>query len=849
MNEQHWTTATWPQAASLRAAAQKVHKQAACGYGRHLRFAYVPTSRVLWAILMGLTVVSSAFAQQSSGPYTEVLEYEFNHPRTAIMAVEAEIRAASPDRLRAIEARLLKTLQSPKATTACKDWVCRQLRQTGSERSVAALAPLLADKDLATVARLALQSIPSNKVDAALRDAIGKVQGELKAGVIHTVGARRDPESVALLAPLAGDKDPVVAEAVLFALGQIGSADALRTLQAATVLDDLKHYRSHAILLCAEQMESDGKPADAAVVYHDLFQHSDDATIKTASLRGILATDKAKAATAVASALKADCPKLRLAAAQAVCERGGADILGRVLADLANLPLDVQVSILRLVQDKTASAAVVAAAQSDNEEVRLAALDALSRVGDSSSVASLLDTAAASQGQQQATARGSLQGMAGRDVDTALREAAGTGKVAVRTEAIRALAARNVTAAVPMLLKLAKDAERTVRAGAIGALGVLAGCQALSELVELLAEAETEAERSALEKATTATCQRQPRRAVWAAERVLAAMPGQDAEVRCSLLRVLASIPSDKSLEALRTALADDEPSVKDTAVRSLANWPDAAPAADLLRIARSSDSRVHQVLALRGAIRMATLPDGPRMQEKVKLVADAMNVASRPEEKKLALGALAELGHSAALELAVGYLSDEQLEVEAATAVVKIAKSVQKSDLKAAGAAIRKILNVCKTPAARQLAESSLIVVDRMVNIAPQGTATSPDDVEKDGTASGDQAAIDGNQGTYWDEENNQPLYRLLVTFNQPERIAAVSILGYQHHNYSPKDFEVLCDGKVVKKIEDAQYDDSFLVVSLDELTATTVELKITGYYGASPAVRELGIYRPALE
>ena len=50
-----------------------------------------------------------------------------------------------------------------------------------------------------------------------------------------------------------------------------------------------------------------------------------------------------------------------------------------------------------------------------------------------------------------------------------------------------------------------------------------------------------------------------------------------------------------------------------------------------------------------------------------------------------------------------------------------------------------------------------------------------------------------------------------------------------------------------MVKKVEDDQYDNNYLVLKLDEVTATTVELKITGYYGNSPAIRELGIYRPA--
>ena len=138
------------------------------------------------------------------------------------------------------------------------------------------------------------------------------------------------------------------------------------------------------------------------------------------------------------------------------------------------------------------------------------------------------------------------------------------------------------------------------------------------------------------------------------------------------------------------------------------------------------------------------------------------------------------------------------------------------------------------------------MVVLSGMVNIAPQGTATSPDGIEKDGGSGGDQTAIDGDTATYWDEADGQKLYRLIVAFKQPEKIAAVSIVGYEHHSYAPKDFEILCDGKVVKKVENAQYDNNFLVVRIDEVKCTSVELKITGYYGNSPAIRELGIYRP---
>jgi hypothetical protein len=131
------------------------------------------------------------------------------------------------------------------------------------------------------------------------------------------------------------------------------------------------------------------------------------------------------------------------------------------------------------------------------------------------------------------------------------------------------------------------------------------------------------------------------------------------------------------------------------------------------------------------------------------------------------------------------------------------------------------------------------------MINIAPRGKATSPDGIEKDGQAGGDQAAIDDDPATYWDEEDGKPLYRLVVTLEAPRKVQYVSILGWEHEQYAPKDFEILLDGVPVKKVEGARYDANFLVIPVGGVNCTTVELKITGYYGASPAIRELGIYR----
>ena len=800
-----------------------------------------------WALIAAAALVSTSLGQEGADPYVEVLSYKIDQPRTLVAALEAEIRAASAQELSAIEGRLIRIVQSAQATSDAKNWACRQLRQAGSERSVAALAPLLADPDLATVARWALQSIPGDKVDEALRAALGKVEGDLKAGVICTIGSRGDVKAIPLLAPLAGDKNPVIAEAALYALGHVGGPEALQAIQDATVPESLKRYRAHAFLLCAEQA-AETNPPDAATVYGVVFFQCEDAVVAVAAQRGWLATatgpDRVKLAL---KALAADNVKLRRSAAKVICELGDAELLTPVMSELSTLPVDVQTTILDLVDDKSALPGVLAAINSDEEAVRAAALEALGRLGDETVVPQLLSIAATS-GLEQAKARNSLARLRGKEVDRMLVATAEEGEAAQRMEAIKALVARTAKMAMPALLKLAEDTDSNVRSEAIKAIPPLAGCQSLGKLLKLLTDTNSDQDRRGFEKAVVATCQRVPRDPDWAAEHVIEAMSDQPATVRCSLVRILGSISSAKALEAVRKALDDEDADVEDAAIRGLAAWPDAAPMADLLQIAKSAQSQTHKVLALRGVARMAGLPGRPAKQA-ADLLAEAMELAPRAEERKLVLSALAEINHTAAMHVALTYLADEELEVEAAAAVVKIAKMVQRKNADAAADAIRKILDTCKSPAARQLAESAMIIADNLVNIAPQGTATSPDDLDKDGSAGDDQAAIDGNDATYWDEENGKDLYRLVVTFQRPEPITAISILGYGHHSFAPKVFQILCDGKSVKSIDAAQYDNNFLIVPIGEQTASTVELEITGYYGQSPAVRELGIYRPAAD
>src|SRR5436305_1951267 len=98
---------------------------------------------------------------------------------------------------RADPAKLVAVLTSD-ATPGAKADACRRLAVVGTRDAVPALAALLGDDKLAHMARYALEPIPDPSVDAALREALGKLQGRPLVGVIGSIGVRRDASAVGL---------------------------------------------------------------------------------------------------------------------------------------------------------------------------------------------------------------------------------------------------------------------------------------------------------------------------------------------------------------------------------------------------------------------------------------------------------------------------------------------------------------------------------------------------------------------------------------------------------------------------------------------------------------------------
>jgi hypothetical protein len=158
-------------------------------------------------------------------------------------------------------------------------------------------------------------------------------------------------------------------------------------------------------------------------------------------------------------------------------------------------------------------------------------------------------------------------------------------------------------------------------------------------------------------------------------------------------MRLLTAAPGENSLKWLQAASKDRNAQVRDGAVRTLADYPEAPAASILLDIFQTTENKVHRVLALRGLSRLCKTTDIPA-ERAVKLCRRAMQEAATVSEEKLILSALAEVVHPEALHLALKAMERPAVKTEASLAVIALSEKVVATDHAAASAGAKKILS-----------------------------------------------------------------------------------------------------------------------------------------------------------
>ena len=635
-------------------------------------------------------------------------------------------------------AELIEILEDSNSTTFEKAKACQRLAVAGTKDAIPALVALLSDEKLNCYARTALENIPGPAVDAALREAAKTLKGRQLIGVIDSIGQRRDAKAVELLAKYLENKDTAVASAAAGALGRIGTLGAGEKLfESLFNKPRAKVAVADGILACADRLEASGDmetircaalnyamAAGKAGFFSD-FPVEFPKYVQIAGLRGLfrsiigktgdftagfaaglrLAGASSKTAEAKVlllgqiSALDKDFFNVGLAVAR---EMPGEDITEALVGELEKLPAERRALLLLALADRKEQPklkAIVKESKNASEEVRKAAVYALSKRGDPPAAAVLIDIALGNDAVA-AAAKDGLIDIPGKGIDATITDKYATANAHAKTVLLELIGDRRITAAMPMVRQAIDDADQPVRLAALAAMAKLIDLRDLNVLIDRalasgISREETAAAKAALDVAVLRMGDRDA-----CAAKLAGYIDAASAENRSCLFDLLRKVSGKKALEAVVARVNSDDPAQKDSATRVLGEWVNADAAPALLDIAKNDSKKKYRIRALRGYIRIArqlAIPwweksDAPAV--KLAMYDKAMAVAGRSEEKRLALDILTRIPSPATLSRAVARLDDPALKNSAAATAVNIAGKLVGSHPKVVAEAMRKVLD-----------------------------------------------------------------------------------------------------------------------------------------------------------
>ncbi len=746
-----------------------------------------------WAATGQVTIAAAS----ASDPFKDLPAYHAGESRQALAAIAKLVAGSSADPMKrdAMAGRLVVILKSADATRDARAFVLEQLGLIGRPSTIEAvvplftddkefaiehmrvlerlsvvdaIAPLLLDDDLTLFARRALERIGHTASVNALLAVLPKAKGPMLVGIINSLGTLGDEQARDALSKIVATNSD--REAVLAAIDALGQ---LRFLSTFGQLTSLRQKATDATLVAAidRALLTWGQNAQAGAPFAAILEFSPapSRTVRVAALHGLLMYGASK--DLILKTIADPDIQAAAAAAETIVTRRDNQTAEYAKAitsvPVANRPL--LIAALGRRGHAAAFPAILAATADPDPATRAAAYEALPAVADETVIVALVDRIAKSATDRPLIAA-TLRRIREPGSDAALIAVLKLATPATQAFLIPIVTARQIADATPMLSELAASPDRDVRMAAIAALKGLVTPADLTPLLATLARLPDDESRASLEPILGGLVAAKPD-----ADLLLKSLDAAPPAAKPTIVRLLTRAPSPATLDALRKSLGDA--ALKDAAVRSLCDWPDVSAEPDLVTIASKTDNVTHNVLAIRGLVRLASNPSLHNKPAAIELLNNLAPLARRDEEKKLITDALARCN--------------------SATNLARIAK------------------------------------------------ASSPDGLADDGASKGEAAAIDGEYDTYWDKTDDQRLYRLVLTWPTSVPIHAIRIIGYQQHNYAPKDFIILVDDKPIQQIKGATYDNNMYLVKLPQsVSAKTLELKITAYYGRSPGIRELEVF-----
>ena len=622
-------------------------------------------------------------APHPATPATARAEGAFEDDAHQPTSIEAAVSAAGKDpaRLAALERDLLAKVQQSDATPALVQEAAQHLGyviQAGpsgpSPATLAVLAPMLADSTRIDYARLALDRVPGESVDALYLAALPQATGRNRLALIQSAGSRGLTAAVPLLAPWLNDADPALATATAQALGRIGGSAALAALDSAH--QPLAPAVLTARLAAAPKIDA----AEVAKVAGGIYRNpAAPLPQRSAALRQLINAHPSGAVDEIHAALSGTEPAFQAVAIHAVTTLPVPGAAAELAGRLDSYFPPVQVALIAALGshgDAGAIPGLLHVLDGPETDARLAALEALGRLPGSPAVAQRLASLAAVTDAEGKVAFASLARLQGPGIDDFILTGAASGKASLHAVCIQQLAARNQTEAIPFLLGLRGSTAEPLRLEALDALRAIAPPTEQPAVIAWALGATSKAEQTHAVRALITIILRDGEVAT-RADTVIAALQAGNAAARLTLLPVLSRVTGASALTTAGSLARNADEAVAIAATTELARWPDADALPLLADLAIATKTEGIRSAAVQGAARFLARYADATPERRSALTRALLDLPLGAPDRQALINVLSLCADQAALDAAKRFVADPATAAVAQAAVDAIVSSL----------------------------------------------------------------------------------------------------------------------------------------------------------------------------
>jgi HEAT repeat protein len=438
--------------------------------------------------------------------------------------------------------------------------------------------------------------------------------------------------------------------------------------------EEVRSAVAEGCILCAEHRLKGGAAAEAAAIYDQVRKCDVPKQRILEATRGAILARGARGIPLLVETLHTPDTgtfQIGLRTARELAEPGVSAALAGELTKLAPGRAALLLSAIADRNDKSATPAVLEAIRKGPGEVQVAAIAVLGKLGDASAVPTLLEIAAGRESERSKAALAALARMKGKEIDAQIAKRISDAKDNSLRVLIELVGQRRIEA-TPALLKAVEHTDAKIRTAALKALGETVALKDLSALIVALIDPKNEEDAKVAASALRAACVRMPDREA-CAQQLAGALTRANPATQGAILEILGEMSGPKALATIATAVKSGNPQLQDAATRVLGETMslDAAPV--LLDLAKTASEDKYKVRAVRGYIRIARQFVMPP-EQRAKMCAEALDVATRPEEQRLVLAVLERYPHVDTLKLAVKLSQSADLKDDARRVAMSIA-------------------------------------------------------------------------------------------------------------------------------------------------------------------------------